>query len=132
MNPKTTLDTILADETSTEKFTIHTLTIGRQALLELVKSPYIFVENKFTLANLLPSLYIMLLSKDELRKYNSTNIDMLFKDAITFFDDDKFTNDDLVFISNKILSDLGILNKVTPEDTTGKAAPLSETGGSQM
>lgn len=132
MNPKTTLDTILNDEKKSEKFTIYPLTIGRQALLELVNSPYVFAHVDFTLINLIPSFYIMLMSKEELRRYNSKNVDDLISNAIDYFDDDKFTTDDLKCISDSILHDLGLLKKVSPEDTTGKPAPLSETDGSQM
>lgn len=119
-NPKTTIDTILTNETKSEKFTIYPLTIGRQALLELVKSPYVFPTEKFSLVALLPTYYIMLMSKDELKKYNSRNIDQLIEDAISYFDDDKFTNEDLKLISESILEGMGILNKVVPEDTSNK------------
>ena len=101
-------------------------------MLELVKSPFVFPTDNVTLTSLLPSFYIMLMNKDELKKYNSKNIDLLCENAICYFDNDKFVNDDLKIISQKILEGLGILNKVSPEDTTGKPAPLSETDGSQM
>lgn len=132
MNPTTTIDTILTDEKKSEKFTIYPLTIGRQALMELVNSPYVFSHVEFSLINLIPSFYIMLISKEELRRYNSKNADDLISNAINFFDDEKFTSDDLKCISDSILNDLGILNKVSPNDTSEKPAPLSETDGSQM
>ena len=78
MNPKTTIDAVLTVEEKNEKYQIYPLTIGRQALLELVKSPFVFPTDNVTLTSLLPSFYIMLMNKDELKKYLVT-----IKDAIT-------------------------------------------------
>lgn len=119
-NPKTTIDTILTNEETTEKFHIYPLTIGRQALLELIKSPYIYPIEDYSLMSLLPTFYVMLMNKEELKKYNSKNIDNLYEDAIQYFDNDKFNADDLKIVSEYIIDGLGILNKVAPEDTSGK------------
>ena len=57
-NPDLALDAILESDKTIGEIVIHPITIGRYALLELVKSPFITPNSTFTTYNVIPSIYL--------------------------------------------------------------------------
>ena len=81
-NPKLAVDALLDNDTEVGGVTVRKITAGRYALLELISSPFVDFSKKFTVANLIPSLFICERPAEDLRKYNSKNIDKLEEDAL--------------------------------------------------
>lgn len=113
-DPKIALDSILENDKQFENLTVHTLTIARYALLELLNSPFIDPNIKFSLNNIIPSIYVMCEDIDKLSIYNSKNLDLLKKDAIIF--SEKLNPDLLKNIIKEIISKVYTMLKITPED----------------
>ena len=103
-NPKTAVDAILDSENKIDGITIYPMTLARYALLELVESPFVTPNVKFSISNLVPSFFICCSPIDQLKGINSKNIDKLIP---------------------AIMESLGLINKITPqngEDQSKKAA----------
>lgn len=58
-NPVQAVDAILESDFEADGLTVYSLTLGRYALLELLGSPFIDPGKKFTLAEVIPSAYVM-------------------------------------------------------------------------
>ena len=76
-NPKTAVDAILDSESKIDGITIYPMTLARYALLELVESPFVTPNVKFTISNLVPSFFICCSPIDQLKGINSKNLDKL-------------------------------------------------------
>ena len=74
-NPKTAVDTILDSEKTINGTTVYPMTLARYALLELVESPFVTPNVKFTINNLVPSFFICCSPIDKLKGINSKNLD---------------------------------------------------------
>ena len=116
-NADLALDAILESDKTIGEINIHPITIGRYALLELVKSPFITPNSTFTTYNVIPSIYI--LSKDikDLSIYDSTNIEQLKKDAFVWIEQ----YDDLDVLSRAIqwcVSMVSKLFKISPDSNS--------------
>ena len=84
-NPKLALDGIL--ETDSNKSQVKPLTIARYALLELIGSPLVFgTKEHLTLTGIIPTLYVMCAETDELRGWNSSNVEQLKEKAFNWAD----------------------------------------------
>lgn len=83
-NPKTAIDALLDNDVEAGGITIRKVTAGRYALLELVESPFVDFSKKFTVANIIPSLFICERPAEDLRKYNAKNIEKLEEDAMAW------------------------------------------------
>lgn len=83
-NPKLAVDALLDNDTEVGGVTVRKITAGRYALLELISSPFVDFSQKFTVANLIPSLFICERPAEDLRKYNSRNIEKLEEDALAW------------------------------------------------
>ena len=67
-NPQTAIDTILNTETEIfEDIKVFPVTLARYALLELVESPFVTPDTKFTINDLVPSFFICCAKSDELK-----------------------------------------------------------------
>lgn len=112
-NPKTAIDTILtSSENQIGKLTAYPLTVGRYALLELVESPFVKTDVKFTVANLIPTFYIMTSAKDQLKGYTSKNVDRLVAVAMDWANDlDPESTKDLI---DDIAGKFGLVKKISP------------------
>lgn len=85
-DPIKALDAALSPAKEVEDVTVYPITLARYALLELVKSPFVTASKDFTTIAMIPTIYICCADTSELKKYNSSNIDELKQDAITFAD----------------------------------------------
>lgn len=118
-NPKATIDTILEDETGIGELKVQKLTMSRYALLELVSSPFVNSEQKFTIANLIPTFYIMTQEKERLRGFNSRNIDELVDRSMEWADE--LRPDITSGMIDAIAVEMGLLKTVTPEAEEDKS-----------
>ena len=122
-NPKTAVDAILDSEEKIDGITIYPMTLARYALLELVESPFVTPNVKFTISNLVPSFFICCSSIDQLKGINSKNIDQLNDRALEWAETLPQTAIDKLIPA--IMESLGLINKITPqngEDQSKKVA----------
>ena len=85
-DPIKAIDAALSPAKEVEDMTVYPITLARYALLELVKSPFVTATKDFTTIAMIPTIYICCADTAALKKYNSSNIDELKQDAITFAD----------------------------------------------
>lgn len=114
--PKAAANAILDDENKIDEVTVYPITLGRYALLELVDSPFINNSIEMTMANLLPSLYVMTHDRDDLKGITAKNIDKLTDKATEWAD--SVSLDTIPDLVRSILEKMQELLKVTP--STGK------------
>lgn len=114
--PKQALDSILeTDFTTRDGLTIHPLTIGRYALLELVESPFLgYCE--FSIANTIPSVYVMSQPIAEIAGYDSKTIKELKAKAIEWAD--KTDMKDFGSAIDLISRRMAIANDAAPQGTS--------------
>lgn len=79
--PKLALDSILESDEHIGSLTVHPMTIGRMALLELADSPLVKPGTEFTLPNMITTVYIATASNEELKGITTRNLDKLHEDA---------------------------------------------------
>lgn len=127
-NPKSAIDAILEDDKELESgVRIYPITLGRYALLELVKSPLIDKETPFSTSTLIPTFYIMTRDFTELRGFNSRNVEELEMAANEWAENQ--TIDASSEILNEILAKFALVNRVKPdvaEDTKKKDRPQTD------
>ena len=124
-NPETAINTILATEKTIEDVTIHPITLARYALLELVESPFVTPDSKFSISNLLPSFYIMCVPIEMLKGINSKNLDVLNQRALEWAE--TLPNTVIDKLIPEIMEALGLIKKVSPntgDDEQGKEKGL--------
>ena len=85
-DPIKAIDAALSPAKDVEDIKVYPITLARYALLELVKSPFVTASKDFTTIAMIPTIYVCCADTAQLRKYNSSNIDELKQDAITFAD----------------------------------------------
>lgn len=89
----------------------------------MIGSPLVDPNAKFTMINVIPTLYICLNEIAVLKKYNSSNAEQLKSDAMAWSEDSLKTSDVPDIIST-ILKELLEVNKAAPvpsDDGTKKA-----------
>ena len=121
-NPKTAVDAILDSENKIDGITIYPMTLARYALLELVESPFVTPNVKFTISNLVPSFFVCCSPIDQLKGINSKNLDKLNDRALEWAETLPQTAIDKLIPA--IMESLGLINKLTPqngEDPSKKA-----------
>lgn len=117
-NPKLVIDTIIDAPTTFGDVTINDITILRYAYLEKINSPFIDASVEFKVDNIVPTVFVLAIDKNELRKY-SNDIEALKADALEWADEklklDQFA-EIISCISNKFLA----LNKAAPSGAESK------------
>ena len=125
-NPKTAIDTILNTETEIcDGIKVFPVTLARYALLELVESPFVTPDTKFTINNLVPSFYIMCVPIDMLKGINSKNLDKLNEQALSWAE--TLPSKSIDKLIPAIMEELGLIKKVSPnngDDEQGKEKGL--------
>ena len=124
-NPETAINTILTTEKTIDDVTIHPITLARYALLELVKSPFVTPDTKFTINNLVPSFFICCAKIDDLKGINSKNLDVLNQRALEWAE--TLPNTVIDKLIPEIMEALGLIKKVSPNaggDEQGKEKGL--------
>lgn len=110
--PKSAINAILDDETTTNSINVYPITLARYALLELVESPFITSSQEMSISKMLPSLYIMTHDKSELKGITSRNIDSLYEKATEWADD--MGMDEIPELVKQVIDKIQDLMKVTP------------------
>ena len=125
-NPKTAIDTILNTETEIcEDIKVFPVTLARYALLELVESPFVTPDTKFSISNLVPSFYIMCVPIEMLKGINSKNLDKLNEQALSWAE--TLPSKVIDKLIPAIMEELGLIKKVSPnagDDEQGKEKGL--------
>lgn len=85
--PKLAVEAVLDSDQSVAGITVRKITAGRYAWLERLGSPFTDFEKKFTLDNLIPSLYVVQLETEKLRQYSCRDVDKLKDDAFAWSDE---------------------------------------------
>lgn len=121
--PDIVADTILDSEIKLpDNIEVKKLSMARYALMELVESPFIVTDKKFTIDNLLDTFFIMTCDKSDLKGINSKNLDVLHDKAIEFAEelDPKVTS----LLIDAIAEKMGLIKDTAPQGG-------SESGKSQ-
>ena len=124
-NPQTALDALL--ETESTKSRVKPLTIARYALLELVESPLTSKAKTPTLANIIPTLYIMCAETEDLRGWSSKSAGELVDEAYRWADgveDIGLVNELVAGVVDKVKQ----ANYVAPEPKKAEAASRPTAG----
>ena len=124
-NPETAINTILATEKTIDNVTIHPITLARYALLELIESPFVTPDTKFSISNLVPSFYIMCVPIDMLKGISSKNLDKLNEQALAWAE--TLPSKAIDKLIPAIMEELGLIKKVSPntgDDEQGKEKGL--------
>ena len=85
--PHIVIDAITNTDKTYSGITIHTPTIRRYAYLEKLKSPFVFSDINFDLENVIPSVYILAATKDELKSLSGKSVDEIKEIAMDWADD---------------------------------------------
>ena len=125
-NPKTAIDTILNTETEIcDGIKVFPVTLARYALLELVESPFVTPDTKFTINNLVPSFFICCAKIEDLKGINSKNLDVLNQRALEWAE--TLPSKVIDKLIPEIMEALGLIKKVSPntgDDESGKEKGL--------
>ena len=113
-NPKIVVDAIIdqnGQEVNTVK--IYPVTIRRYAFLEKLNSPFINPEVQFTVNTIIPSVFVMTRTKDELKKYASNDIEQLIADSFDW--SDSLDMDDVPEMIKAVTKQFTEINKASPD-----------------
>lgn len=89
------------------------LTIRRYTLLERLQSPFLDTTKELNIENVVPSLFVMAKSSEELKKYGYSDIEQLKSDALDW--SDGLDLDQVPALIEKTLQDLYDVNAATPD-----------------
>ena len=115
-NPKIVVDAILdSNGKEVKNIKIYTMTIRRYAWFEKLNSPFINPDVKFDVGGVIPSVYVMCKTKDELKKYNSNDVEKIISDAFDWAED--LSLDDIPDMIASVTKQMQELNKASPDAT---------------
>lgn len=117
-NPKLAADSLLTTGTKVGDLTVYPMTMARYALLELANSPFITKGVDFKLSNLVTTFFIMCSPNEDLRGYNSKNIDDLFDKAMVW--SEAMSTDSISTLIDQIACSLGLIKKISPQSGDDK------------
>lgn len=116
-NPQIVVDAIIdqnGQNLNTVK--IYPVTIRRYAFLEKLNSPFINPEVQFTVNTIIPSVFVMTRTKDELKKYASNDIEKLVSDSFDW--SDSLNMDDVPEMIKAVTKQFTEINKASPDATS--------------
>ena len=118
-NPDIVIDAITNTDKTYSGITIHTPTIRRYAYLEKLKSPFVFSDINFDLDNVVPSVYILAATKDELKSLSGKSVDEIKEIAMDWADDtlDMQTLPDII---KDVVALFTNINESAPQGTSEK------------
>lgn len=88
------------------------MTVARMALLELIDSPFVNPERKFSLSNMCESAFVMCAEPSELRGFSSRNVDALIDKAYQWAD--RVGVEALPDVIRNVMDKLQTIYKVSP------------------
>ena len=124
-NPDIVIDAITNTDKTYSGITINTPTIRRYAYLEKLKSPFIFGDINFDLENVVPSVYVLAATKDELKRLSGKSVDEI-KDIAMDWADDNLDMKILPDIIKDVVEVFTKINESAPQNTndTSKKAEV--------
>ena len=124
-NPDIVIDAITNTDKTYSGITINTPTIRRYAYLEKLKSPFIFGDINFDLENVVPSVYVLAATKDELKRLSGKSVDEI-KDIAMDWADDNLDMKILPYIIKDVVEVFTKINESAPQSTndTSKKAEV--------
>ena len=118
-NPDVVIDAITNTDKTYNGITINTPTIRRYAYLEKLKSPFIFGDIGFELENVIPSIYVLAATKDELKVLSGKSVDEI-KDIAMDWADDNLDMKTLPDIIKDVVAVFTKINESAPQGTSEK------------
>lgn len=118
-NPDIVIDAITNTDKTYNGITINTPTIRRYAYLEKLKSPFVFGDIGFELENVVPSIYVLAATKDELKVLSGKSIDEI-KDIAMDWADDNLDMKTLPDIIKDVVAVFTKINESAPQGTSEK------------
>lgn len=115
-NPQIVVNSILdSDGTDVKHIKIYPMTIRRYAWFEKLNSPFINPDIKFDVNGVIPSVYVMCKTKEELKKYNSTDVEKIISDAFDWAEE--LTLSDIPDMISSVTKQMLELNSASPDST---------------
>ena len=118
-NPDIVIDAITNTDKTYNGITINTPTIRRYAYLEKLKSPFVFGDIGFELENVVPSIYVLAATKDELKVLSGKSVDEI-KDIAMDWADDNLDMKTLPDINKDVVEVFTKINESAPQGTSEK------------
>ena len=118
-NPDVVIDAITNTDKTYNGITINTPTIRRYAYLEKLKSPFVFGDIGFELENVIPSIYVLAATKDELKVLSGKSVDEI-KDIAMDWADDNLDMKTLPDIIKDVVEVFTKINESAPQGTSEK------------
>ena len=118
-NPDVVIDAITNTDKTYNGITINTPTIRRYAYLEKLKSPFVFSDVGFELENVIPSVYVLAATKDELKVLSGKSVDEI-KDIAMDWADDNLDMKTLPDIIKDVVEVFTKINESAPQGTSEK------------
>ena len=118
-NPDIVIDAITNTDKMYNGITINTPTIRRYAYLEKLKSPFVFGDVGFELENVIPSVYVLAATKDELKVLSGKSVDEI-KDIAMDWADDNLDMKTLPDIIKDVVAVFTKINESAPQGTSEK------------
>ena len=118
-NPDVVIDAITNTDKTYNGITINTPTIRRYAYLEKLKSPFVFSDVGFELENVIPSVYVLAATKDELKVLSGKSVDEI-KDIAMDWADDNLDMKTLPDIIKDVVAVFTKINESAPQGTSEK------------
>ena len=118
-NPDIVIDAITNTDKTYNGITINTPTIRRYAYLEKLKSPFVFGDIGFELENVVPSIYVLAATKDELKVLSGKSVDEI-KDIAMDWADDNLDMKTLPDIIKDVVAVFTKINESAPQGTSEK------------
>ena len=118
-NPDIVIDAITNTDKTYNGIIINTPTIRRYAYLEKLKSPFVFGDIGFELENVIPSIYVLAATKDELKVLSGKSVDEI-KDIAMDWADDNLDMKTLPDIIKDVVAVFTKINESAPQGTSEK------------
>ena len=118
-NPDIVIDAITNTDKTYSGITINTPTIRRYAYLEKLKSPFVFGDIGFEQENVVPSIYVLAATKDELKVLSGKSVDEI-KDIAMDWADDNLDMKTLPDIIKDVVAVFTKINESAPQGTSEK------------
>ena len=118
-NPDIVIDAITNTDKTYNGITINTPTIRRYAYLEKLKSPFVFSDVGFELENVIPSVYVLAATKDELKILSGKSVGEI-KDIAMDWADDNLDMKTLPDIIKDVVAVFTKINESAPQGTSEK------------
>lgn len=113
-NPAIVIDALTNENKSYSKVIINQPTIRRYAFLEKLKSPFVFSDTGFELENVIPSVYVLAVEKEQLKNLSGKSVDEI-REAAMDWADENLEMKDLSEIIKDVIAVFTKINDSAPQ-----------------